>query len=135
MAEIAALQAELTEPDGGVYADPKTGRWFIVMRPPGRAKTTTRRRAPDGSRLSTREQALLAKGRWEAQLARGEVAVRRERFETYWPRYLRHAKGEMTHGSASAPTCGSSRSTSTSTPADRTTGRWRSPARQRCARL
>jgi integrase len=98
-AQIVALQAELAESDGGVYADPKTGRWFIVMRAPGRAKTTTRRRAPDGSRLTTREQALIAKGQWESQLARGEVAVGRERFETYWPRYLRHAKGEMTHGS------------------------------------
>src|SRR3954452_16219115 len=78
---------------------PHTGRWFIVMRAPGRATTTTRRRAPDGSRLTTREQALIAKGQWASQLARGEVAVGRERFETYWPRYLRHAKGEMTHGS------------------------------------
>jgi len=76
-----------------------TGRWFIVMRPPGRAKTTTPRRPPDGSRLTTREQALIAKGQWEAQLARGKVAVGRERFETYWARSLRHAKGEMSHGS------------------------------------
>ena len=97
-AQIAALQAELADSDGGVYEDPSTARWFIVMRPPGRAKTTTRRRAPDGSRLTTREQALIAKGQWEAQLARGAVAVGRERFETYWARYLRHAKGEMTQG-------------------------------------
>ena len=27
------------------------------------------------------------------------MPIGRERFETYWPRYLRHAKGEMTHGS------------------------------------
>jgi hypothetical protein len=27
------------------------------------------------------------------------VAIRRERFESYWPRYLRHAKGDMTSGS------------------------------------
>ena len=62
-AQIVALQADLAESDGGVYEDPKTGRWFIVMRPPGRAKTTTRRRAPDGSRLTTRDQALIASGR------------------------------------------------------------------------
>jgi hypothetical protein len=82
-AQIAALEAELAESDGGVYEDPKTGRWFIVMRPPGRAKTTTRRRAPDGSRLFSRDQALIAKGQWEAQLAGGAVAVGRERFEQY----------------------------------------------------
>jgi hypothetical protein len=98
-AQIAALQALLAEDDGGIYEDPTTGRWFIVMRPPGRTRTTTRRRAPDGSQLRTREQALVAKGQWEAQLATGSVAVGRERFETYWPRYLRHAKGDMTQGS------------------------------------
>src|SRR3954468_6188450 len=69
------------------------------MRPPGAAKTTTRRRAPDGSRLRTRDQALIAKGQWEAQMASGAVAVGRERFEGFWPRYLRHAKAEMTAGS------------------------------------
>ena len=98
-ARIAALQVQLAEEDGGVYEDPRTGRWFIVLRPPGRTKTTTRRRAPDGSRLHKREQALIAKGQWDAQMATGSVAIGRERFETYWPRYLRHAKGEMTHGS------------------------------------
>ena len=98
-AQIAALQAQLAEDDGGVYEDPLTGRWFIVMRPAGRAKTTTRRRAPDGRQLRTREQALIAKGHWEAQMAGGAVAIGRERFETYWPRYLRHAKGDMTQGS------------------------------------
>jgi hypothetical protein len=70
-AQIAALQAELAESDGGVYEDPKTGRWFIVMRPPGRAKTTIRRRAPDGSQLTTREKALIAKGQWEDVRAHG----------------------------------------------------------------
>ena len=69
------------------------------MRPPGRTKTTTRRRAPDGSRLRTRDQALIAKGQWEAQMASGAVAVGRERFESFWPHYLRHAKAEMTRGS------------------------------------
>jgi integrase len=98
-ARLAALQAELAEHDGGVYEDRRTGRWFIVMRPPGRSKTTTRRRAPDGSRLHSRDQALIAKGRWEAQMAGGAVAVGRERFEHYWPRYLRHARGDMTAGS------------------------------------
>jgi hypothetical protein len=97
-AQIAALQAQLAD-DGGVYEDPRTGRWFIVLRPPGRTRTTTRRRGPDGSRLHTREQALIAKGHSEAQMATGSVAVGRERFATYWPRYLRYAKGDMTHGS------------------------------------
>jgi hypothetical protein len=82
---------QLAEDDGGVYEDRKTGRWFIVIRPAGRSKTTTRRRAPDGRRLLTRDQALVAKGQWEAQLAGGGVAIGRERVETYWPRYLRHA--------------------------------------------
>jgi hypothetical protein len=98
-AQIAVLQAELDEQDGGVYEDPRSGRWFIVLRPPGRTRTTTRRRAPDGSRLRTREQALFAKGRWEAEMAGGSVAIGRERFDSYWPRYLRHAKGDMTQGS------------------------------------
>jgi integrase len=98
-ARIAALQAELAEADGGVYEDPQTGRWFIVMRPAGRSKTTTRRRAPDGSQLFSRDQALIAKGQWEAQMAGGAVAIGRERFEQYWPGYLRHAKGDMTQGS------------------------------------
>jgi integrase len=70
-----------------------------VLRKPGRRRTTTRRRAPDGSQLLTRGQALIAKGRWEARLAAGAVPIGRERFESHWPRYLRHAKGEMTHGS------------------------------------
>jgi integrase len=98
-AQIAALQAELAEADGGVYEDPRTGRWFIVMRPAGRSKTTTRRRAPDGSRLLSRDQALIAKGQWDAQMAGGAVAIGRKRFEQFWPRYLRHAKGDMTQGS------------------------------------
>src|SRR3954470_19042038 len=105
-ARIAALQAKLAADDGGVHEDPATGRWFVVLRAPGRTKTTTRRRAPDGRRLRTRAQALKAKGQWEAQLAGGGVAIGRERFDTYWPRYLRHARGEMTQGSweACAPT-------------------------------
>jgi integrase len=98
-AQIAALQAELAADEAGVYQDPASGRWFVVLRSPGRRRTTTRRRAPDGSRLLTRGQALIAKGQWEARLAAGGVPIGRERFETYWPRYLRHAKGEMTHGS------------------------------------
>jgi hypothetical protein len=63
---IALLQAELEDADGGVYEDEKTSRWFIVMRPPGATKTTTRRRAPDGSQLRSRDQALTARGQWEA---------------------------------------------------------------------
>jgi hypothetical protein len=63
-ANIAALQAKLEEDDDGVYEDPRTGRWFIVMRPPGATRTTTRRRAPDGSRLRTRDEALIARGQW-----------------------------------------------------------------------
>src|SRR4051794_18959180 len=98
-AQIAALQTDLTDAEGGVYEDPTTGRWFIVLRHPGRRRTTTRRRAPDGSRLLTRARALMAKGRWEHQLAGGSAVGARERFEAYWPRYLRHAKGEMTQGS------------------------------------
>ena len=73
-ARIAALQAKL-EDDDGVDEDPATGRWFIVMRPRGATKTPTRRRAPDGSRLRTRDEALLARGQWEAQMASGSVAV------------------------------------------------------------
>ena len=65
---IAALQAQLDAQDGGVYKDPATGRWFIVVRPPGRQKTTTRRRAPDGSQLRTREQALVAEGLLEDRM-------------------------------------------------------------------
>src|SRR3954447_3795711 len=98
-AQIAALQAELAESDAGVYEDPATGRWFVILRAPGRRRTTTRRRGPDGRRLRTRAQALKAKGQWEAQLAGGGVAIGRERFEAYWPRYLRHARGEITPGS------------------------------------
>ena len=98
-AKIAALQAKLGEDDDGVYEDPRTGRWFIVMRPPGRTTTTTRRRSPDGGQLLTRDQALIARGQWEAQMASGTVAVGRQRFESYWPHYLRHAKAEMTRGS------------------------------------
>lgn len=98
-AQIAALQAELAAADGGVYEDPNTGRWFVVLRAPGHTTTTTRRRAPDGSRLLTRDQALEAKGQWEARLATGVATVGRERFAAFWARYLRHAKGEMTVGS------------------------------------
>lgn len=98
-ARIAALQAKLEDDDGGVYQDEATGRWFIVMRPPGATKTTTRRRAPDGSQLRTRDEALVARGQWEAHMASGAVAVGRERFDGYWPHYLRHAKAEMTRGS------------------------------------
>src|SRR3954451_5320004 len=98
-AQIAALQAELAADDSGVYQDPASGRWFVVLRCPGRRRTTTRRRAPDGSRLVTRAQALVAKAQWEPQLAAGSVPIGRERFETFWPRYLRHARGEMTQGS------------------------------------
>src|SRR4051794_10070668 len=43
-AQIAALQAELAADDSGVYEDPETGRWFVVLRKPGRRRTTTRRR-------------------------------------------------------------------------------------------
>src|SRR3954453_4556499 len=53
-AQIAALQAELADADGGVYENPATGRWFSVLRRPGRRRATTRRRAPDGSRLVDR---------------------------------------------------------------------------------
>jgi hypothetical protein len=98
-AQIAALQAELAASEGGVYEDARTGRWFVVLRAPGRRPTTTRRRAPDGSRLLTREQALAAKRQWETQLRGGMVPIVRERFKAYWPRYLRHARGEMTRGS------------------------------------
>ena len=77
-AKIAALQAKLEDDDGGVYEDPATGRWFIVMRPPGAEKTTTRRRAPDGRRLRTRDEALIARGQWEAQMESGAVAIGRE---------------------------------------------------------
>ena len=49
---------------------------------PGATRTTTRRRAPDGGQLLTRDQALVAKGQWEAQMATGAVAIGRERFET-----------------------------------------------------
>lgn len=98
-AKIAALQAKLDDDDGGVYEDLNTGRWFIVMRPPGAEKTTTRRRSPDGRRLRTRDEALIARGQWEAQMQSGAVAVGRERFESFWPHYLRHAKAEMTRGS------------------------------------
>jgi hypothetical protein len=75
-AKIAALQAKLEEDDDGVYEDPRTGRWFIVMRPPGRTTTTTRRRSPNGGQLLTRDQALIARGPWEAQMASGTVAPR-----------------------------------------------------------
>ena len=76
-AQIAALQAELAESDAGVYEDPATGRWFVILRAPGRRRTTTRRRGPDGRRLRTRAQALKAKGQWGAQLAGGGVAIAR----------------------------------------------------------
>jgi hypothetical protein len=63
-AQIAAPPAELAASDGGVYEDPATGRWFVVLRAPGSRRTTTRRRGPDGRRLLTRKQALIAKGQW-----------------------------------------------------------------------
>ena len=61
-AQIAALQAELAVSDGGVYEDPATGRWFVVLRAPGGRRRPPRRRPSDGSRLLTRAQALVAKG-------------------------------------------------------------------------
>jgi len=62
-AQIAALQAELASDDSGVDQDPVTGRWFVVLRSPGRRRTTTRRRAPEGRGRFTRliaDAALLA---------------------------------------------------------------------------
>jgi hypothetical protein len=70
-----------------------------VIRPSGATKTTTRRRAADGSQLRTREHALIARRRWEAQMACGAVVVGRERLAAFWARYLRHARPDMTPGS------------------------------------
>jgi hypothetical protein len=89
--------------EGGVYEDASTGRWFVVLRPPGRSKTTTRRRAVDGSQLHTRDQALAAREQWQARLAGGEAPVGRERFESYWARYLRHARAPGASSSTAAP--------------------------------
>jgi hypothetical protein len=47
-AQIAGLQAELADADGGVYEDPRMGRWFIGMRT--RARTTTRRPTSSATR-------------------------------------------------------------------------------------
>jgi hypothetical protein len=83
----ADRRPELDQDDGGVFEDAGTGRWFILLRPPGRSTTTTRRRAVDRGQRHTREQALAARERWQARLAGGETPVGRERLETYWPRY------------------------------------------------
>ncbi len=81
--EIAALQAELDEQTTAASTRTRrraAGSSSCARR--GATRTTTRRRAPDGSQLRTREQALVAKGQWEAQMAGGAVAIGRERFET-----------------------------------------------------
>lgn len=96
-AQIAALQAQLEGDESGVYEDPATGRWYVKFRVAG--KQTTRRSAPDGSPLLNRDQALIARGLWEAANERAEVTVGRMRFEQAWERYLRHAKAEMSAGS------------------------------------
>jgi integrase len=96
-AEIARLEAQLAADETGVYEDPATGRWYVKFRVGG--KQTTRRSAPSGAPLLTRDDALQARGQWTALLERDEVAVGRVNFEDYWPTYLRHAKAEMSHGS------------------------------------
>jgi integrase len=95
-AQIAALQAQLMEDETGVYQDTR-GRWYVKFRVAG--KQTTRRTFPDNSKLLTRDDALQAKGQWEALLDRNEVTIGRvPPFEVYWQKYLRHARAEMTHG-------------------------------------
>ena len=69
-AQIQALQARLEAADEpGVYEEPN-GFWRIVLRNPN-GRQTSRRRAPDGSRLASRQQAAIAKGRWEPPSPRG----------------------------------------------------------------
>ena len=55
--EIAALQAELAQSDGGVDEDPGTGRWFIVVRLRG-----ARARPPVGARQAQSLIALASAG-------------------------------------------------------------------------
>ncbi|HWT23805.1 MAG TPA: hypothetical protein VN213_09900, partial [Solirubrobacteraceae bacterium] len=73
-AQIQALQAQLeAEDEPGVYEEPN-GFWRIVLRDPS-GRQSSRRRAPDGSRLASREQAVIAKGQWETALASGAVVI------------------------------------------------------------
>jgi len=96
-AQIQALQAQLeAEDESGVYEEPN-GFWRIVLRDPN-GRQTSRRRAPDGSRLASREQAVIAKGQWETALASRTLVIGRERFDALWPGYQRAAKAEMTAG-------------------------------------
>ena len=62
-------------------------------------KSTTRRSFPNGAPILTRDDALQAKGQWEAKLERDEVTVGRMRFSALWESYLPHARANMTPGS------------------------------------
>lgn len=95
-AEIAALQAQLAQDETGVYED-ANGRFYVRF--PVTGKWTTRRVAPDGSPLLTRDQAVAARALWVEGTQRNAVTRGRTRFGDYWEHYLRHAKAEMVHGS------------------------------------
>jgi integrase len=96
-AEMERLATELAaSEDVGIYED-GSGRWYIRLNVNG--SWTTRRTAPDGSPLLTRDQAVEAKGAWAVMVERSEVAIGRDRFDAYWAHYLKARKGTMTPGS------------------------------------
>src|SRR3954452_20752238 len=64
-----------------------------------RASLCCRRRSTKRTAAYMRTQRPVAGSSSCAQMASGEVVVGREHFEAYWPRYLRHAKADMTQGS------------------------------------
>jgi hypothetical protein len=87
-AEMAALQAELAASEQvGVYEDKdRPGHWYVRLKVNG--GWTTRRAAPDGTLLLSRDQALEAKGLWRARIERSEVVRGRVLFRDYWPYYV-----------------------------------------------
>lgn len=94
-AELEALQAELAATqDTGVYQDPSTGRWYVRF--PVNGTWTTRRTAPDGTQLRTRDQALVARGEWQAKLERSELVITGTRFTEFWDAYLKSRRPEIT---------------------------------------
>jgi hypothetical protein len=74
----------------------RTGRWYVRIQVNG--TWTTRRNALDGAPLSTRDQALIAKGPWDAQAERSELVIVRMRFDALSAEYLTAVRPDMTHG-------------------------------------
>src|SRR4051812_33330279 len=72
-AQIAALRAQMeAEDEPGIYEEPNG--FFRIVRLPG-GRQTTRRRARDGSRLPSRDQAVRGKAEWEEAFEAGTIVV------------------------------------------------------------